>query len=500
MTSLAVPGQPRYSQRPVRSRGAAGAFFLLWSGVLGAVWGWGTDSAATLSVGTGLLALSYLVFDLTRGARVTVSVMTLFAFAAAIHAFANARGLMTANTPQRAAYFVYAVDEYVMLAAQLALAGAVLPMLGFWLARRSPTTMALVGLLPQVRGSVGESVLIRGGLLAVAFVYVSYATTMLPSLGTVTALVYMIPTFVVFVFARVGGARKSWRFIIIAFFIAFMEASRALLFEYLRSGVLVPLFAFVAGVVVGQRSLKFLRSKWVIPVYVSLIIFIVAFDQLGKARSEGGVERMRLLMEDGTVEVHSTAVPQTFVSRLTNFNQLTRIGWIVEQDGFLQGETLDYLAYAFVPRFLWPDKPLIAKGSWFAVRIGQAYIRPDGRASNAVNMTIAGELYLNYGWLGVIVGCLLVGGLLAVFWSRSGSMYDENNVLGWSFAFYLLWLGLSLEQDLQFVVTLTAVYLAFVALTAVARQIGIEGRAAPGGSSARHGPRSQVQTVGHRPL
>jgi hypothetical protein len=80
-------------------------------------------------------------------------------------------------------------------------------------------------------------------------------------------------------------------------------------------------------------------------------------------------------------------------------------------------------------------------------------------------------------------------------------MYPENNILGWSFTFYLLWVGLSLEQDLQFVVTLTAIYLVFVALTEVARQIGVGARAAGGPSFAQqHGHTSLRKTLSRPPL
>jgi hypothetical protein len=459
-------------------------------GVSGAVWGWGAQSPTILSLSTGFLALSYLAFDVLREGRVRVTVMTFFAFSAVVRSFANAHALAHVNTEAHSEYFVYAVDEYIMLAAQLTFAGAVLPMIGFWFARRSPMMMGLGRLLPEVRGALREPVLIRVGLIAVVLVFASYRFVVLPAWGTVTALVYMVPTFIVFAFARMGAARKSPTIIALALVVAVIEAGRALLFEYLRAGVLVPIFAFVAGMIMGQRSLRFLRSKWALPVYAAIVIFIVTFDQLSEARRLSGVERVRVLMEEQDVPVQTAPVRQSFVSRLTTLNQLSRIGWIVEQDGFLRGETLNYLAYAFIPRFLWPEKPLIAKGSWFAVRIGQAYIMPNGQANNAVNMTSAGELYLNYAWLGVVTGGLLIGCLLALFWSRAGSLRDDSNVLGWSFAFYLLWLGLSLEQDLQFVVTLTAIYLVFVALSIAASQVGV-GRV-PVGKDEPYGPAARA--------
>jgi hypothetical protein len=120
---------------------------------------------------------------------------------------------------------------------------------------------------------------------------------------------------------------------------------------------------------------------------------------------------------------------------------------------------------------------VIAKGAWFALQIGQAYIRPDGQPSNSVAMTIPGELYLNYGWVGVVVGCLLYGTLLAVFWTRTNFWADGRNTFGSMFGFYLLWTGFGLGADLQIVVTVTAIYLLFVAASMSRRMIaGLEAR------------------------
>jgi hypothetical protein len=118
-----------------------------------------------------------------------------------------------------------------------------------------------------------------------------------------------------------------------------------------------------------------------------------------------------------------------------------------------------------VPRFLWPDKPVVQKGGWFAWRIGQAWIEPDGTYSNSVNMTIPGELYLNYGWLGVLIGCPLFGTILAMFWKRTSFWSKRPSELGTSFGFYLLWFGVTLSADLQILVTILATYMTLVAMS-----------------------------------
>jgi hypothetical protein len=82
--------------------------------------------------------------------------------------------------------------------------------------------------------------------------------------------------------------------------------------------------------------------------------------------------------------------------------------------------------------------------------------------TNSVNMTIPGELYLNYGWLGVVSGLGIFGWLLALLWDRAAFWRASANTLGSAFGYYLLWVGLTMAADLQIVVTLIAMYLLFL--------------------------------------
>jgi hypothetical protein len=64
--------------------------------------------------------------------------------------------------------------------------------------------------------------------------------------------------------------------------------------------------------------------------------------------------------------------------------------------------------YPFVPRFLWPGKPIDSKGVRFAKMVGP-------RAQTSTAPTVPGDLYvLNHGIPGVLVGMFLIG--LAVQW------------------------------------------------------------------------------------
>ncbi len=153
---------------------------------------------------------------------------------------------------------------------------------------------------------------------------------------------------------------------------------------------------------------------------------------------------------------------EKFEARVSNVNQTSQIVEVVKEDGFYHGETMAYLSYAFIPRFLWKEKPVIAQGVWFALRIGQAYVQEGVGANNSINMTSAGELYLNFGLLGVAIGMFLIGGLCAYMWQISGFAGQPTNLLGGMFGLYLFFLATStFGIDLQFLVTLVSYFCLF---------------------------------------
>jgi hypothetical protein len=456
--------QPAHRWRLARFEG--GAWWLCYLGVLVALLGYGLTSTVLLSLAGALLAASFAAFDAVRAKEGQVSPITLFAAGSVAVCMANVVGFLAEDTEHRPLYFVYTVDEHLMLTAELTLAGVVLPILGFWIVGRQPSRWPLIDLLPRVHATIPHKALVQWAGTAALGAIVLQVVGGLPSLGTLTAVVFLIPHLTIFALARVGMQYRVPQALRVALALALLEAARALWSSYLRVEIVFPLVAFGFGAILGGRSLRPLRSPLFLPLYAAGLVFVAYFGALGETRGRaGGLERLVTayeLEQPGQFAPQTVRQHQTVLSRLTTFNQLSQVGYLVERDGFLDGATLDYLGFAFIPRFLWPEKPLIAKGGWFALQIGQAYIGPNGQPSNSVAMTIPGELYLNYGWLGVLAGCLLYGVLLAVFWTRTNFWRDSRNTFGSMFGFYLLWIGFGLGADLQIVVTVTAIYLLFV--------------------------------------
>jgi hypothetical protein len=144
---------------------------------------------------------------------------------------------------------------------------------------------------------------------------------------------------------------------------------------------------------------------------------------------------------------------------------------LVEKNGLYLGQASAPLVAALVPRFLWPDKPQIQLGAWFALEIGAASISStSGRANNSINMTIPGELYLDFGWFGVVVGGILFGGLVGLFWNAAKFNDSAYNILGALWGGYLLLFALfGIGADLQIIVTLLSTYIIFLVIKKLAK-------------------------------
>jgi len=90
--------------------------------------------------------------------------------------------------------------------------------------------------------------------------------------------------------------------------------------------------------------------------------------------------------------------------RANNLDSLTMvIRYVPEVVEFQRGTTLSLIFVGFIPRPLWPDKPILKLGRFMTTDI----VRSDSPTSKPV--TDVGEFYLNYGTFGVPIGMFLLG-------------------------------------------------------------------------------------------
>lgn|GEM_PF-1336863 len=499
MTANAItsPSTPRAVRRIARRHAnlvSTLARCCLWLGVLIAAVSFGDGPSWLLALSGVPIGLGLILGDVHDARRGALTPITVFAFASALTALANTTGLLTANTSLSNRYFTYAADNYLLLASQLSTVGMVVTIAGFKIVSNLPAARVAFGALPRVRGSFPDRLLLIGGPLVAFAAIALHARSGFELIGSIMSTVYLLPHIVTFLLARAGTERRLRGALVLAFIVAATESARALFLAYLRTDIVSPFIAFALGALLGARSLAPLKTRLFIPLYIFAAFFIIYFTAFARARTTAvGVDRLEAVAEGGPPNTPFTAQQHPgFWARLTNFNQLSRVGLIADEDGYLHGQTLEYLGFVFIPRFLWRDKPIIQKGGWFAWRIGQAWIRSDGRYSNAINMTVPGELYLNFGWFGLLLGCALFGAFVALLWSRTAFWGRQSTAIGQAFGYYLFWTSLTLAADLQTIVTLIATYCIFVAVGVIVRALPNNSR---GGRSGAHRLRPVRQGV-----
>jgi len=77
---------------------------------------------------------------------------------------------------------------------------------------------------------------------------------------------------------------------------------------------------------------------------------------------------------------------------------------------FQNGRTLVLFFYSFVPRLFWPGKPSITIGQWITDTYG-----PGPQIHSNTGPTFIGDLYLNFGLWGVLLGMAFFGFVLRLF-------------------------------------------------------------------------------------
>lgn len=93
---------------------------------------------------------------------------------------------------------------------------------------------------------------------------------------------------------------------------------------------------------------------------------------------------------------------------------------------FQEGRTYSYMAFALVPRFLWPDKPSVNDANrYYQIAFGLS----TAKNVNKVNIGAGclAESYINFGWFGAIFIMFGIGTILG-FYERSFLSRDSNTL------------------------------------------------------------------------
>lgn len=110
----------------------------------------------------------------------------------------------------------------------------------------------------------------------------------------------------------------------------------------------------------------------------------------------------------------------------------------VEKKGFTYGASMDYVLYGFIPRIFWSEKPISSRGGWFTQYVGVDY-------ESATAMTSYGELYWNFGFIGVALGMFILGSMYAGLWRKAG-LYPQHSFLS-IWLYFMIIIGVIMHSE-----------------------------------------------------
>jgi hypothetical protein len=173
------------------------------------------------------------------------------------------------------------------------------------------------------------------------------------------------------------------------------------------------------------------RLKKLLPVFVvagTIVYLFVVAPVITRMRTDqtavSRLEKLRAAGEDSflsTQEDLSYSFQEEAEKFLYRQFESTAVGFIVSDvraQGFQYGATMENLTYAFIPRLLWPEKPMVTRGLWFTAYLGGSGSEEEAESNTALYS--AGELYWNFGILGVVLGMAIMGAMFALIAAKIG--------------------------------------------------------------------------------
>jgi hypothetical protein len=309
-------------------------------------------------------------------------------------------------------------------------------------------------------------------IFSITLLFLTPLGSLVSALGSISKICLLAGSIGILFFARLWAAENNKTYRNYALILFFIETISAMLHAYLRAAIILPTVVFMAGYFAGLGNIKYLFTYRIIPFLIWIAMFINVFSTLGQSRSSFGTaivnEYFSFDDDEQQVQFDDVYNEQTdrggFLDRSASLAQGSSIVKLVKSHGFYEGAASAPLFYAFIPRFLWPDKPKVALGQWFAVEIGAGYVN-DGVVNNSINMTIPAELYLDYGWLGVFIGCFLFGGFVSSLWNSTMFNDSNYNLYGAIYGGYILVMSfIGMSGDLQILITFISTYIVFLIL------------------------------------
>ncbi len=214
--------------------------------------------------------------------------------------------------------------------------------------------------------------------------------------------------FIVLTIERFSHPAKS--FLRGAFRVGFVIECFFGLLSGMKIGVLMPFF--LAGAIFALIN-KRLNKSWFFAPFFILIVISPLFNTFRSInwKGKGFLVVQKWVVAAEYAKENTLGAPEWFASGwdstvprlalLPNMALAMNLGHRAE---WLRGDEHWWMVpfYPFVPRFIWPSKPVLIKGQRFSIATGST-------ASNSMAITIPGDLYLEFGFPGLVIGMFLSG-------------------------------------------------------------------------------------------
>jgi hypothetical protein len=237
-----------------------------------------------------------------------------------------------------------------------------------------------------------------------------------------------------------------------------------------KSGTMLALLPIIVFVTRNHKYRKWIPAAAVLLAILYLGVVAPAVNSSRNMNGKNSYDRIMMGLHASSPFYTGAPLLPSFQAQLDQlmrrlFEMPPVTGFMVNEvrrSGFQLGGTMGSLYYAFIPRIVWPGKPLVSRGAWFT-----AYLRMAPReeeATTSTGMTIVGEWYWNFGIVGVIGGIFLTGLLLSGLWRMAGAfpIHQPVNMLLYV---ALIINVLNLPDATSPIVSTIALYLLFGSLT-----------------------------------
>ncbi|HET7215969.1 MAG TPA: hypothetical protein VFL79_20430 [Terriglobia bacterium] len=160
-----------------------------------------------------------------------------------------------------------------------------------------------------------------------------------------------------------------------------------------------------------------LKKRWVAAVLLAMVaVYPFSNNYRRLVREKGGLSSPGEVIAAGRQALFSTQASasgasgwarsgwQMSVKRLDMLTSVGLVLWLGRRARLLRGDERWWMLpyYPFIPRFMWPSKPVLDKGLRFSAATGSV-------ATSSLAITYPGDLYALYGLPGIVLGMLLLG-------------------------------------------------------------------------------------------